>query len=66
MNAKVFVDTNLLVYCRDASEPEKQAQAAAWMAALWEQRTGRLSFQAGWGSFDVPLTGLDRHLSHGM
>jgi predicted nucleic acid-binding protein len=45
MNAKVFVDTNLLVYCRDASEPEKQAQAATWMSALWEQRTGRLSFQ---------------------
>jgi len=45
MNAKVFVDTNVLVYCRDASEPEKQAQAAAWMAALWEQQTGRLSFQ---------------------
>ncbi|MHB8068399.1 MAG: PIN domain-containing protein [Desulfobaccales bacterium] len=45
MNAKVFVDTNVLVYCRDASEPEKQAKATAWMAALWERRTGRLSYQ---------------------
>jgi len=45
MSAKVFVDTNVLVYCRDASEPEKQRQAEAWMAALWEARTGRLSFQ---------------------
>jgi predicted nucleic acid-binding protein len=45
MNAKVFVDTNVLVYCRDASETEKQARAAAWMAVLWEQRAGRLSFQ---------------------
>lgn len=45
MSAKIFVDTNVLVYCRDASEPEKQAQAAAWMAALWEQQTGCLSFQ---------------------
>lgn len=45
MSARVFVDTNVLVYCRDASEPEKQAQAAAWMAALWEQQTGSLSFQ---------------------
>jgi predicted nucleic acid-binding protein len=45
MNAKVFVDTNVLVYCRDASEPEKQARAAAWMAALWERRAGRLSYQ---------------------
>jgi predicted nucleic acid-binding protein len=45
MSAKVFVDTNVLVYCRDASEPKKQARTSAWMAALWEQRTGRLSFQ---------------------
>lgn len=45
MSAKVFVDTNVLVYCRDASEPKKQARAAAWMAALWEGRVGRLSFQ---------------------
>ncbi len=45
MNAKVFVDTNVLVYSRDASEPEKQAQALEWMRALWEHRTGRLSYQ---------------------
>jgi predicted nucleic acid-binding protein len=45
MTAKVFVDTNVLVYCRDASEPIKQARALAWMAALWERRRGRLSFQ---------------------
>jgi predicted nucleic acid-binding protein len=45
MSVKVFVDTNILVYCRDASEPVKQAQALAWMATLWESRRGRLSFQ---------------------
>ncbi len=45
MSAKVFVDTNVLVYSRDASEPEKQAQALEWMRALWEHRTGRLSYQ---------------------
>lgn len=45
MSAKVFVDTNVLVYSRDASEPEKQGLAAAWMAALWEKRSGRLSYQ---------------------
>ena len=27
----VFVDANVLVYARDASEPEKQPQAAAWI-----------------------------------
>jgi predicted nucleic acid-binding protein len=45
MNAKVFVDTNVLVYGRDASEPEKQARAWEWLTALWERRSGRLSFQ---------------------
>ena len=41
----VFVDTNVLVYARDASEPEKQPQAAAWIDHLWRTRTARLSFQ---------------------
>jgi predicted nucleic acid-binding protein len=41
----VFVDTNVLAYARDASEPEKQPQAAAWTEHLWRTRTGRLSFQ---------------------
>jgi predicted nucleic acid-binding protein len=45
MSVKVFVDTNVLVYCRDASEPEKQARAAAWMAGLWAKRAGCLSYQ---------------------
>jgi len=41
----VFVDTNVLVYARDAAHPDKQRQAAAWMRHLWESRRGRLSFQ---------------------
>ena len=45
MTAKVFVDTNVLVYWRDASEPDKQEQALAWLSELWERRTGRLSIQ---------------------
>jgi predicted nucleic acid-binding protein len=45
MADKVFVDTNILVYSRDASEPRKQKQAIAWMKHLWETGTGRLSFQ---------------------
>lgn len=45
MTGKVFVDTNVLVYSRDASEPEKQKQAMEWMARLWRDQTGRLSFQ---------------------
>jgi predicted nucleic acid-binding protein len=45
MSANIFVDTNVLVYSRDASEPEKQPQARQWMARLWETGRGRLSFQ---------------------
>ena len=45
MTAKVFVDTNVLVYSRDASEPQKQELALAWMAHLWRTRTGKLSYQ---------------------
>ena len=45
MAAEVFVDTNVLVYCRDASEPQKQAQAMDWLRHLWSTRAGRLSYQ---------------------
>ncbi|MBN2124498.1 MAG: PIN domain-containing protein [Deltaproteobacteria bacterium] len=45
MSDKVFVDTDILVYSRDASEPEKQQRAMAWMTHLWTVRAGRLSFQ---------------------
>jgi predicted nucleic acid-binding protein len=45
MPDNIFVDTNVLVYARDASEAQKQPQAAAWMTFLWESRTGRLSDQ---------------------
>lgn len=43
MDDRVFVDTNVLVYTRDTSEPQKQAMG--WMSHLWDLRTGRLSFQ---------------------
>ena len=41
----VFVDSNVLVYARDSSEPEKQPGAAAWVDRLWRTRGGRLSLQ---------------------
>ncbi len=67
MSVKVFVDTNILVYARDASETEKQAMAAAWMATLWERRAGRLSYQV-LQEFYVTVTvklspGLDKELA---
>ena len=45
MTARVFVDTNVLVYARDASERSKQPLASSWLEALWERRIGRLSYQ---------------------
>jgi len=45
MTAEVFVDSNVLVYARDASEPAKQEKALAWMESLWSSGAGRLSSQ---------------------
>ncbi len=45
MSAKCFVDTNILVYARDSSEPEKQARAEQWLAQLWVRELGRISAQ---------------------
>ena len=65
MIVKVFVDTNLLVYSRDSSEPAKQTQAMAWTEYLWHEKTGRLSFQVLQEFYAVVTQklkpGLDRH-----
>jgi predicted nucleic acid-binding protein len=45
MSATIFVDTNVFVYARDASEPGKQAVAAQWIRELWTTQTGRTSVQ---------------------
>ena len=45
MSGKVFVDTNVLVYTRDASETAKQPVARDWMEQLWRTRLGRVSVQ---------------------
>lgn len=41
----VFVDTNVLVYRHDSSDPAKQGRADDWYAYLWRSRSGRLSVQ---------------------
>lgn len=41
----VFVDSNVLVYARDAGETTKQPLATAWLEHLWRTRDGRVSFQ---------------------
>jgi len=45
MTALCFVDTNVFVYGRDASEPEKQALAQQWIEVLWKNRCGRTGIQ---------------------
>ena len=45
MTAPVFVDTNVLVYRHDASNPAKQVRADDWLRVLVHERSGRLSFQ---------------------
>lgn len=45
MTALVFVDTNVLLYARDASESAKQARAAEWLEHLWREQAGRISVQ---------------------
>lgn len=45
MSGRVFVDTNILLYARDRSEPRKQPIAEACLAELWEGRNGCVSVQ---------------------
>ena len=58
----VFVDTNVLVYRHDSSDPAKQARADDWYAYLWRSRTGRLSVQVLQELYSV----LTRKLRPGM
>jgi predicted nucleic acid-binding protein len=45
MTATIFVDTNVFVYARDASERPKQQLARDWVEQLWLERSGRTSTQ---------------------
>jgi predicted nucleic acid-binding protein len=63
MSAPVFVDTNVLVYARDASETAKQPRAAEWMQRLWQERRGRLSTQVLQEYYVVVTSKLDPGLT---
>ena len=45
MNRKIFIDTNVLVYAYDFSEPKKQAAALDSLDQLEETESGVLSTQ---------------------
>ena len=55
MTAPCFVDTNVLVYARDAAEAVKGPRARAWLEHLWRTRGGRLSYQV-LGEYYVTVT----------
>ncbi|MHB8481681.1 MAG: PIN domain-containing protein [Nitrospiria bacterium] len=45
MNDKIFVDTNILVYCFDSSDTAKKEKAVQIMEDLWDKSNGVLSLQ---------------------
>ena len=45
MTVPVFVDTNVLVYARDARDPIKGSRAKQWLERLWRDQAGRTSVQ---------------------
>ena len=45
MTAPVFVDTNVLVYARDARDVAKHQRAREWVEFLWDTNRGRVSRQ---------------------
>jgi len=69
MTAAVFVDTNVFVYARDASEPAKRAVAIQWLEELWREHRGRTSAQV-LSEYYVTVTGklrrpLEREVAWG-
>ena len=62
MSDNIFVDTNILLYSRDASEPEKRVTATARLTELWETRAGRLSVQV----LNEYFVNVTRKLSPGL
>ena len=45
MTVRIFVDTNVFVYAKQAAETTKQPLAASWLERLWEEQSGRTSVQ---------------------
>lgn len=64
MPGEVFVDTNVLVYARDVTEPAKHDKARAWMTHLWSARRGRLSTQVLQEFYITVTEKLDPGLDH--
>lgn len=63
MTAPTFVDSNVLVYARDAADPPRQTCAAAILRQLWDDRSGRLSVQVLNEFYVIATRKLSRPLS---
>lgn len=55
MSGRFFLDTNLLVYAIDASDPAKQGIAIRWLAAAHRTGDGIVSYQVVQEWFNVVL-----------
>ena len=55
MSGRFFLDTNLLVYAIDPSDPGKQAVAQNWIASAHQSGDGCLSYQVVQEWFNVVL-----------
>src|SRR5262249_31668196 len=45
MSARIFVDSNILIYAHDLDAGSRQQRSAEWLSRLWETGAGRLSTQ---------------------
>ncbi len=55
MSGRFFLDTNLLIYAIDATDPGKQAVAQKWIARAHESGDGLVSYQVVQEWFNVVL-----------
>ena len=62
MTARIFVDTNILVYVYDVSHSSKQAVASDRLKMLWQQQCGRTSVQV----LNELYVTLTRKLAHAL
>lgn len=42
---RFFVDADVILYALETSDPGKQEMARRWMDALWQEASGRISWQ---------------------
>ena len=61
-----FVDTNILVYAHDRSEPRKQPLAHALLEGLWDSGTGALSTQVLQEFYSVATRKLNPPMSRDL